>query len=191
MSLPAATSSGFSAAMFRITASIALAFAGAGCTHTVEVVHDPPAPCPSTGPSAPAAPLASLPASEALRIQAEGQCFEGNGKLTVQALIRSKYTTPRGPLSDANLWSVDCSTSTGECEGFVLNLAKPETGKPIAMLDAATLHHASIAARTGSLVTIKWGPWRTLTVDLAAHHVSFAESDGASEEGRGEADCGR
>jgi hypothetical protein len=63
-----------------------------------------------------------------------------------------------------------------------------DRGEPIGFMDIGQVQGAQVVDRTGYVIVVKWGPLRTLTVDLARRTVVFVESDPSSQ-GRGEVHC--
>lgn len=86
------------------------------------------------------------------------------------------------------LWQLTCKLATSTCEGLKLNLTNVVTDGTVDLFDVGTVDDARVIARTASVATVKFGPWRQFTIDFERGAVSYVES-GPTTEGRGEAKC--
>ena len=84
-------------------------------------------------------------------------------------------------------WAFTCERSTKRCVGAVVDLDAADRGT-LRPNDLLWMDKASIASDTPSAVTVKWGLFRTFTLDATAERVTYAYSDGKEEE-RGETAC--
>lgn len=120
-------------------------------------------------------------------VTAKNECIAGGGKVFVHVLIRANYT--RGPLKTSrDLWQFSCSIFDRSCKGVSLALDNLDRGHAITMMDLNTPEGAEVESVVGNVVTLRWGPWRTFTVDFSRGRVSYDES-GPTSEGKGEANC--
>lgn len=111
--------------------------------------------------------------------EAESFCHASSEVLAIQTIVDARYeysedtakhlgySSSRG----RTFWRFKCSLQTSECEGFNIELSNLDAGKKVSFLDAVIVKGMKIAARTGNVFTLQWGPWRTLTIDLSAPKV--------------------
>ncbi len=156
---------------WRLVIALLAAMLGAGCSES-----DKPA-----GPAGPA------------RVMAENYCFRSGDRLSFQALFPVRYTkTASGRQNSRQLYQFDCSLSGQSCEGLQFKLDNIDDGKPLGMMDLGGAKGAEVVSATGDVIVIKWGVFRTFTVDLSRDQVMYTESgEGAfgPVDGRGEVSC--
>jgi hypothetical protein len=126
------------------------------------------------------------------RFVSRDQCiFDGN-RFSFHALIPIHYSKGTDNADSRQLYQFDCHLESNQCEGLLLRVDKIERGQPIGMFDLSRAQAAEIISATGSVITIKWGIFRTFTVDLERGLVTYSESGKGLRgpiEGRGEAKC--
>lgn len=119
-------------------------------------------------------------------------CMVEGDRLSFQALFDIRYTKGTDDPLSRMLYQLDCRLSTGECSGAQLDAKAVESGKPLGMFGLGRMDDAFVVERTGAVTTIKWGVYRTFTVDVAHGSVMYVESGVGMNgpiEGRGEAQC--
>jgi hypothetical protein len=142
----------------------------------------------------PASELAAPGPSSPLRelVQATPACLLAADGFTVQTILNVRWfdprEQPRSVRAQRELWRLDCQFDTGTCDGMKVNLVNVDNGGPLRLLDVAVLQGARITSRTRNVFTVQWGPYRVMTLDLAAGRVAYRES-AANTEGVGEASC--
>lgn len=89
---------------------------------------------------------------------------------------------------DRFLWNIQCDSRDGICKAVRIRLNKLNAGKPLDILDVTLISNMSVVSRTGNVLTLTWGPYRTFTLDLAVGQLLYRES-GPTTEGRGSGEC--
>jgi len=141
----------------------------------------------NSGPPAVAAPVEQAPSR---RIDVKPFCVvdRGTQKVVVFGVFDFEYTKISfGDPRSRQVYLLECWPDD-KCDGQYLKLDGVDGGEPLDFLDIGTMVGAEVVSRTGSLLVVQWGPYRTFTIDLSAGKVSFAES-GENVEGRGEFSC--
>jgi hypothetical protein len=122
-------------------------------------------------------------------------CIVGPDSVSFMVLVPAHFER-RKPLPDGtmahdsvDLWRIDCDRrpSGFECLGMTLDWDDLRAGR-LRYLDVALLSNVWLASLSGLVAVIEWGPYVTLTVDVAAGRITYAQSH-PDEEGRGEASC--
>jgi hypothetical protein len=126
-------------------------------------------------------------------VEAVNYCIRSRDRLSFQALIPITYAKiAAGDRESKQLYQFDCSVSNHWCEGLLLRTSGIEQGKPIGAFDLGRAEGAEVISVTGDVIVIKWGIYRTFTVDLAIGRVTYVESGeglAGPVEGRGEVAC--
>jgi hypothetical protein len=137
----------------------------------------------------PAAPIAAGPTA-VRSIAASNECIVAPSRFAFHALIPVHYSKygDRGARDSRQLYTVTCELEQRTCTGALLELDNVDQGKPITFFDFGMVSEAELADRTGDVFTVKWGPYRTFTVDFPQKAVRFVESS-HNTEGRGEVAC--
>lgn len=144
---------------------------------------------PTTGAAAPAWKLPRPLTHETF-------CGESPDELMATTIIATTYTFDAATAKQlgrsggsANvLWSLRCNRKSRECEGAKFDLHGIESKGHVSHWDISMLQGVRIATNTGKVYVIEWGPYRTLTVDLARREVLYRES-GPTTEGVGRGAC--
>ena len=139
----------------------------------------------------------SSAAEPQMRVRAKPFCHRFGEELAVQSIIDVDYRYPKGAAETMGrsservrqLWSITCSLGTRQCEAVLVNVSRIERGEELELEDVAKVKGMSVAAQTGAVVTLVWGPYRTLVLDLKARTIEYRES-GPAAEGRGVGACG-
>jgi hypothetical protein len=105
--------------------------------------------------------------------------IESQGKVAGQAPTRAKYR---------DLWSLVCSVSKRSCRAAVLHLEDLERGEAVGPFDLELPTDLTVVASSSQVFTLKWGPWRTITVDLSRSRVEYRLSH-PEEEAEGLGSC--
>lgn len=137
-----------------------------------------------------ASDCAAIPVAAARRqIAANGSCVVSRDRLVFQVLFPIDYTkSSAGPLKSRDLYGWDCDRKSHTCSGVHVDLDHADAGKPITMFDVGALSDGELVSETGDVFTIRWGPLRTFTVDLARGVATYVESN-ENTYGRGDAPC--
>lgn len=124
------------------------------------------------------------------RVEADNECIVTSDRLAFQVLIPIHYSTfgDSGPRDSRQLYSWTCDLKANTCEGIQLKFDHIDAGKPISFLDLGTASGGTIVDRTGDVFVLKWGGFRTFTVDLSRHRVVYVEAS-HNTDGRGEVEC--
>lgn len=113
-------------------------------------------------------------------------------RLLLHVAITAHYTKGAEARDTKTLWQINCDLSDNQCNGVTVDLDKIERGQPLGVFGIGQVEGAEIASAVGSVYVIKWGVYRTFTVDLDRNVVTFVESGEGMRgpiEGRGEASC--
>lgn len=86
------------------------------------------------------------------------------------------------------VWDIACDIPSSKCVATQISLTNIQESGRLTMFDTTPVQGMIIAARTGSVFTLKWGPHRTITVDLGLNQVQYRESS-ATSEGTGTSSC--
>jgi hypothetical protein len=129
-------------------------------------------------------------------VQAKPFCALQKDKLLVQSIVEIDYkysgsTATRLKKATEHsrvLWSISCDLPAGECCGLSLKLDSIDKGEAIGLFDTACVKGMTVAGRTGKVVTLTWGPYRTLTLDMGSRKLEYRESSDDME-GRGVGPC--
>lgn len=125
--------------------------------------------------------------SKTSALTVKNTCVATDDMLTMHALFDVNYTKATdGPYRSRQVFSLACQKD--DCAGVWLRLGNVDKGRPLEALDVVVVDGASVASRTGDVVTIKWGPLRLFTIDFARGVVSYVES-GDGLYGRAETKC--
>lgn len=136
---------------------------------------------------APVAPKGEAVTGSQLR--ARDSCLMNSFDIRFHVLLPIRFSEAGAAASETRqLHSWICRRGKGDCEGVMFTMDNAESGKPIEPWDLIPIADGYLADETGEVFTIKWGAFRTFTVDLAEGKVRFVQS-GDSAEGRGEATC--
>jgi hypothetical protein len=129
-----------------------------------------------------------------VRVTSRNECmFSGDlQKLVFQALIPIHYTKGVDEPYSRQLYQLECSLKDNECDGVLLLVDVIDRGESIGMLSFGRVIGAEVLSVTGKIITIRWGVFRTFTVDFERSLVTYAESGEGMRgpiEGRGEVKC--
>ena len=125
--------------------------------------------------------------SKTSALTVKNTCVATDDMLTMHALFDVNYTKATdGPyrslravgdgLEDGSRQVFSLACQKDDCAGVWLRLGNVDKGRPLEALDVVVVDGASVASRTGDVVTIKWGPLRLFTIDFARGVVSYVES---------------
>jgi len=128
------------------------------------------------------------------RIEAVNQCLVTPERVFFHALFPVHYSSglPEGAGDSRQVYQFDCSLADHTCEGVQLNLEGVDQGEGLGMMALGRAEGAMVVSSVGSVTVIRWGIFRSFTVDIAAGTVSFTESGNGMLgpiEGRGVAPC--
>jgi hypothetical protein len=119
-------------------------------------------------------------------------CLSGDHGLVVHVEVTGSFNirppgTPVGRSAMRTVWQLHCERS-GECSGVRFELGDAlESGLDVQ--DLGSVVGARVISSSPAVYVIRWGEWRTITLDLAQRKVLYTES-GPTTEGRGEGACG-
>ena len=127
--------------------------------------------------------------TSATELNVKPACYLDDEQLFAHVKITYQSTDSSDAISQAKLWSFECYFETMECDAAVLNLDAIENSEPITWVVLNQPKGMRIVSRVGKVFILQWGPYRTLTVDLAQNKVFYRESS-YSTEYIGEGTCG-
>ena len=118
-----------------------------------------------------------------------------NDRLIFQTIININYKFNKS-VSDIigdnkksrEYWYIDCNLLDNKCRGFHISLDNAYNGKGVNLMDANFADDLDVISKSNKLITLKWGSYRTFTVDFELSRVEYRES-GPTTEGRGIGKC--
>lgn len=180
--------------MRRLSPALALAVVSLGCGGATEPPKVPaPAPSASSSTHAPPPRIVGITTRSTCSVPLD----DDRGFVAVLASVPTTYTnfpldwrdeSKRGTVTFDQVWWLRCDLGRAkECEGVWLN--GHEHGEPLSWMNVSPIT-AELVAHTGAVAVVKFGPYRTFTIDAGRGKITYAESGGPLQsEGRGEADC--
>jgi hypothetical protein len=126
------------------------------------------------------------------RIRSKNVCWLQGDRVFFHILFEINYSqTVADRARSRQLFQMDCD-QRGACSGIHWSLDNADDNKPVTMMDIGRISGAELSGKTGTVVTVQWGPLRTFLIDVGGGSASYVESgEGlfSNVEGRADAKC--
>lgn len=98
----------------------------------------------------------------------------GRVELRVHAVfsIDSKFET-NGLVEKRRLVHLGCNLTSGQCKGAQLELGVVDSKKPLSEFAFFAMEDVTVQSQSSDVYVIKWGLFRTYTLDLRAGEVTY------------------